>query len=77
MLTLEEIKQMTVSQAEARGMVRWNEESGLYLIPLRDWKNWPNGIQVTSILGNTKIKGQDYIDEDTRAGLLAFGIMIK
>ena len=77
MLTLDEIKNMTPAQALARGMRRWNKESGLYLIPLSDWKNWPNGIEVTSILGDTKIKGKDYIDEDTRGGLLAFGIIIK
>ena len=75
MLTLKEIENMTVSQAVARGMRSWDGE--LYLIPLTDWHNWPNGSRVTSILGTVRVKGKDKIDEDTRAGLLAFGIYPK
>lgn len=66
---------MTISQAIARGMRSW--DGNLYLIPLVDWKNWPEGCKVTSILGETKVKGKDYIDEDTRGGLLAYGIYPK
>lgn len=76
MLTLSEIKNMTISQAIARGMRSW-DGNGLYLIPLKDWPNWPNGVELTSILGEKVIKGKDYIDEDTRGGLLAFGIYPK
>lgn len=75
MLTLSEIENMTVAQAIARGMASWDGK--LYLIALRDWNNWPNGVELTSILGDTKIKGKDYIDEDTRGGLLAYGIYPK
>lgn len=75
MLTLSEIENMTVSQAIARGMRPWDGK--LYLIALSDWNNWPNGVELTSINGNTKIKGKDYIDEDTRFGLLAYGIYPK
>lgn len=75
MLTLSQIKEMTISQAIARGMRSWNGK--LYLIPLADWKNWPKGCEVTSILGETKVKGKDYINKDTRGGLLAYGIYLK
>lgn len=63
---------MTVSQAVSRGMRSWDGK--LYLIPLSDWRNWPDGVEVTSICGDKKTKGKDHIDEDTRAGLLAWGI---
>lgn len=72
MLTIEQINKMTVAEALCRGMRSW--DGNLYLIPLCYCKNWPNGIEVTSINGAKKVKGQDYIDEDTRGGLLAFGI---
>lgn len=75
MLTLSEIENMTVSQAFARGMGSWDGK--LYLISLRDWPNWPDGVELTSICGDKKIKGKDYIDEDTRGGLLAYGIYPK
>lgn len=75
MLTLSEIENMTVSQAIARGMRSWDDK--LYLILLSDWPNWPDGCKVTSICGDTKTKGKDHIDEDTRGGLLAYGIYPK
>ena len=75
MLTIKEIKEMTIPEAIRRGMVSWDGE--LYLIPLRDWQNWPQGAEVTSINGDVKVKGSDNIDEDTRYGLLAWGIYPK
>lgn len=75
MLTLSQIKEMTIPQAIARGMRSWDRH--LYLIPLADWKNWPDGCEVVSIIGETIIKGKDSINEDTRGGLLAYGIYLK
>ena len=74
-LTLQEIDNMTISQAVARGMCSW--DGHLYLIPLSDYSNWPDGVELTSITGNKRVKGKDYIDDDTRGGLLAYGIYPK
>lgn len=71
-LTIEEIESMTVEEALERGMCSWDGD--LYLIPESDFDNWPQGVVLTSILGNRVIKGKDPIDMDTRGGLLAFGI---
>ena len=74
-LTIKQIENMTIAEAKARGMGNWDGK--LYLIPLSDYDNWPNGCKLTSINGDTCIKGKDYIDQDTRFGLLAFGIYPK
>lgn len=71
-LTIEEIESMTVEEALERGMHSWDGD--LYLILESDFDNWPQGVVLTSILGNRVIKGKDPIDMDTRGGLLAFGI---
>jgi hypothetical protein len=34
----------------------------------------PDGTELISIMGDIKVKGIDYIDDDTRGGYLAFGV---
>jgi hypothetical protein len=46
----------------------------ILLIPLQYFNKIKNGTEVISILGNKKIVGKDYIDDDTKGGLMAFGL---
>ena len=57
------------------GFRHWNKESGLLLIPIDLYDKIPDGTKLTSIDGEEKIKGKDGIDNDTRGGLLAWGLM--
>ncbi len=56
-------------------MTRWDEESGLYLFTPEEFTKLPNGFKLTSISKKTAVKGTDYIDQDTRFGHLAFGVV--
>lgn len=56
-------------------MTRWDEESGLYLFTPEEFTKLPDGIKLTSISKKTFTKGIDYIDQDTRFGHLAFGVI--
>lgn len=44
------------------------------LLTLNDFNNLPDGTKVIGIFGETCIKGIDDIDNDTRAGYMAYGI---
>jgi hypothetical protein len=55
------------------GLRMWDDH-GLLLIPLDLFERVPNGAVLTSITGDIVQKGKDYIDTDTRGGLLAFGV---
>lgn len=45
----------------------------IVLLTPEEFASLPNGTVVTSISERKYIKGQDYIDDDTRGGCLAFG----
>jgi hypothetical protein len=53
-------------------MAPWDEE--LYLFTPEEYEQLPDGIELTSISGDSKIKGKDYIDMDTRFGHIAYGV---
>lgn len=53
-------------------MQRWDDT--LWLFTEAEFKRLPDGIVLTSISGDTVTKGVDYINQDTRFGLIAFGI---
>lgn len=59
--------------------MNWKLESGeiINLIHIDNYKDIPNGTELYDIFGKKYIKGKDYIDNDTRGGYLAFGILIK
>ena len=57
------------------GFRQYNEASNLMLVPDKLYEEIPNGTTLTSIFGEKVVKGTDYIDLDTRFGLLAFGII--
>jgi len=53
-------------------MNKWDET--LWLFTPAEFEQLPDGIELTSINGDTVVKGTDYIDMDTRFGYIAFGI---
>lgn len=65
----------TAADLIALGWVRWSKETELYLCPLSQLSDLPDGIALHSISGAPAVKGRDHIDEDTRGGMLAYGIM--
>lgn len=65
----------TADDLAALGWPRWSEASGLYLCPLAQFNDVPDGVAFHSISGSVAVKGRDYIDDDTRGGMLAFGII--
>ena len=56
---------------------RWDEESGIYLIPLYLFPLIPMGLKVYSIGGNEIINDGTNLDNDTRFGCVAYGIKPK
>ena len=56
-------------------MKRWREIRDLWLLTPEELQLVPNGTVLTSISNKTVIKGSDPVDLDTRAGLLAYGII--
>lgn len=70
-----------------RGWRMWSQEElfedgdgkrkVLLLCPLSDYPNVPSGTAMYSITGEKKVKGTDYIDDDTRGGCMAFGILVE
>lgn len=58
-------------------MMRWSDREGysnLYLFTSEEFSKLPDGIKLESINGYSKVKGQDEIDQDTRAGYVAWGV---
>jgi hypothetical protein len=50
----------------------WDET--LELFTPEEFEQLPDGTELTSISGDSKIKGKDYIDMDTRFGHIAYGV---
>lgn len=71
---LGDVKTLSVNEMLDIGFCRWDDDSELYLIPLWVLQFVPDGTLLTSISGDTKIKGVDEIDLDVRFGCLAYGI---
>lgn len=65
----------TDSDLAALGWRRWSDDSQLRLCPADQFANLPRGIALWSISGTVHVKGRDYIDDDTRGGMLAYGII--
>jgi hypothetical protein len=55
-------------------MILWDAETRLYLFTEKEFEQLPDGIELETIGGKFKVKGQDTIDLDTRMGYLAFGV---
>jgi len=56
-------------------MLLWDDTSNLWLLTPAELERIPNGTVLTCIDGTTAVKGRDYIDDDTRAGHIAYGIL--
>lgn len=57
-------------------MIKWDDEGEdtLFLLTPAEFELLPDGIKLESISGNKKIKGKDYINDDTRFGHMAYGV---
>lgn len=53
---------------------KWDEESGIYLIPLYLFPIIPIGLKVYSISGNEIVNDGTNLDNDIRFGCIAYGI---
>jgi hypothetical protein len=53
-------------------MISWDDT--LWLFTKEEYEQLPDGIELTSINGDIRIKGVDEIDKDTRFGYLAYGV---
>ena len=65
------ITRKTVRQGTSK-MHPWDET--LELFTPEEYEQLPDGVELTSISGDTKVKGKDYIDMDTRFGHIAYGV---
>lgn len=80
---LEEIKKhidffkLTKEEAVELRFGKWTDESDLYLIPIWLLPIIPIGIELTAIDGEKVVYDGKNVDDDTRMGCLAYGIVIK
>jgi hypothetical protein len=51
----------------------WDDERTLWLVTPEEFERLPDGFVLTSIDGETAIKGKDEIDDDVRFGHIAYG----
>lgn len=56
-------------------MVRWTEDADLWLLTREEFLQLPDGTELTSIMGDRLIKGQDSFNFDSRMGYLAYGVL--
>lgn len=54
-------------------MTPWGEND-LWLFTPGEYEQLPDGTELTSIMGDIRVKGQDDIDQDVRFGHLAWGV---
>lgn len=80
---LEEIKKhidfskLTKEEALELRFGKWTDESDLYLIPIYLLPIIPIGIELTAIDGEKVIYDGENVNDDTRMGCLAYGLVIK
>jgi hypothetical protein len=53
----------------------WDEDHKLCLLTPAEFAALPDGEELTCIDDEVAIKGRDYIDGDTRAGHMAYGVV--
>ena len=76
-LTWSEITTMSPSKLESIGFKPYSKEQNSYCIPLDLYGLIPDGTTLTSIFGEKRTKGIDYIDLDTRFGCIAYYVIPK
>lgn len=72
-----DISKLTQEEAILLGFRRMDKDRDYFLIPIWIYNAIPDGTTLISIFEHRLIKGEDEIDMDTRAGILAFSIEIK
>lgn len=56
-------------------MRKWSDEGDqLWLLTKEEFDEVPDGTVLLSINDETTVKGKDYIDDDTRFGVIAYGL---
>lgn len=74
------IKNGTIEYAKSLGMGQWDSsEMPLMLFP-KEWHGFAlrtPGLEVETINGDRKVVGRDYIDDDYRYGMLAYGLRLR
>ena len=76
-ITVECFQTLTIKEAKTIGFCKWSDDNPkLMLIPGYLYNFLPKGLCVLSIDGESKIIGEETIDNDTRFGCLAWGIII-
>lgn len=56
-------------------MIKWDKETNLWLLTPYEFDQLPDGLEVTSISGDKKVKGKDYVDQDVQFGHIAYGVI--
>lgn len=80
---VEEIKKhidwenLTEEECKELRFGKWDEESGIYLIPLYLFPIIPIGLKVYSIMGNEIVNDGTNLNNDIRFGCIAYGIKPK
>lgn len=68
------IEALTIEEAKELRFSKWDEESDLYLFPLWLVPLIPEGMEVTSINGETFKYSKENTNNDIRFGCVAYGI---
>lgn len=56
-------------------MLKWDDSTNLWLLTTAEYAMLPDGFVLTCIDGTECTKGVDYIDDGTRFGHLAYGVI--
>jgi len=73
---LDRLTRCTGVTLEAEGLRRWSQHSRLWLLPAAWYDQLPAGYLFRDIIGNDVLFKPGETDNDTRNGLLAFGILV-
>lgn len=68
------LTEMTENELLALGFRQYNCDEDFLLIPAKLYNQIPDGTELIGIHGDTKIKGRDRVNMETRGGILAYGI---
>ncbi|MEO5348913.1 MAG: hypothetical protein H7836_04630 [Magnetococcus sp. YQC-3] len=70
---------MELAKVIAKMFGKWDDKGDdtIYLIPKVCYEFIPDGTELINIYDEKKIKGKDYIDDDTRFGRLAWGLTLN
>lgn len=68
------IRSMTCKDLESMGCGLWNQ-TGLMLFPFAWYEHIPDGFEIVFINGKKDVFEKGKTDDDTRFGLLAFGVI--